>query len=245
MKPAVRILGALLALIGLSWGLQAQAPQSGAADVQVQLGDLFLANGRYVDSQAAYRRALGSSDTELSLRAGAGLAVALLRTGDFREALEVSTGLSSRGPSDPSLASLRGDALWSNGRFEEAEAAYDSALAASPEQPRALHGRARSLAARNRLTDALSDALTNRRAQPAERRISSHRRLHSRAPWAIRRCGACAGELHRTAAGQGTQRESGLGPRRDPVLAVIQGPSAFRHRRAADHLVVDRSGQDS
>ena len=182
MKPAVRILGALLALIGLSWGLQAQAPQSGAADVQVQLGDLFLANGRYVDSQAAYRRALGSSDTELSLRAGTGLAVALLRTGDFREALEVSTGLSSRVPSDPSLASLRGDALWSNGRFEEAEAAYDSALAASPELPRALHGRARSLAARNRLTDALSDArrtieLSPRNAEFHHTVASIHERL--------------------------------------------------------------------
>lgn len=158
MTSGVRVLGALLALHGLSWGLQAQVPQSAAADVQVQLGDLFLANGRYVDAQAAYRKALGASETELSLRAGSGLAVALLRTGDFREALEVSTGLSSRAPSDPALASLRGDALWSNGRFEEAETAYDSALAASPEQPRALHGRARSLAARNRLTEALSDA---------------------------------------------------------------------------------------
>jgi predicted aspartyl protease len=129
-----------------------------SADVQVQLGDLFLADGRYVEAQDAYRRALGAVEPALSARAGVGLVMALLRTGDFQEALEVSSSLGSRHPGDPTLSAVRGDALWSNGRFEEAEAQYEAVLAVDARHPRARHGRARSLAARNRLADALTDA---------------------------------------------------------------------------------------
>jgi tetratricopeptide (TPR) repeat protein len=152
MRRFLLVVGVLLA---------AHAPRgqvSTPADVQVQLGDLFLAGGRYVDAQDAYRRALAAEDAELSVRAGAGLVLALLRTGDFQEAFDVSSGLGRRHPTNPTITAMRGDALWSIGRFEEAELSYEASLAVDPRQPRARHGRARSLAAKNRLADALADA---------------------------------------------------------------------------------------
>jgi tetratricopeptide (TPR) repeat protein len=158
MKRALLMVGAIVALSAASVALWAQASVVTSADVQVQLGDLFLADGRYVEAQDAYRRALGAVEPALSARAGAGLVMALLRTGDFQEAFEVSSSLGSRHADEPTLSTVRGDALWSNGRFEEAEALYETVLAVDARHPRARHGRARSLAARNRLADALTDA---------------------------------------------------------------------------------------
>jgi len=165
MRRVLLIVGAVVAVRAASAALGAQIVVSTPADVQVQLGDLFLADGRYVDAQEAYRRALGADDAALSVRAGSGLVLALLRTGAFQEAFDVSSGLGSR---HPTSMAVRGDALWSMGRFEEAEASYEAALAVDSRQPRARHGRARSLAARNRLADALTDAHEALRLNPRE-----------------------------------------------------------------------------
>jgi predicted aspartyl protease len=183
MRRFPRIVGALLAAY-LGAGLRAQGPA--AADVQVQLGDLFFADGRYADAQGAYRRALGTDlgtdDEGLSVRAGSGLVLALLRTGNFQEAFDVSSGLDRRHATNPAISAMRGDALWSIGRFEESESSYEAALAADPGQARARHGRARSLAAQNRLTDALRDAeaalqLNSREAEFHHTLASIHKRL--------------------------------------------------------------------
>jgi tetratricopeptide (TPR) repeat protein len=152
MRRFLLVVGVLLAAHAL------RGQVSTPADVQVQLGDLLLADGRYVDAERAYRRAIATDDEALSVRAGTGLVLALLRTGEFQGAFDVSSGLGQRHPANPTITALRGDALWSIGRFEEAEASYDSALAVDSRQARARHGRARSLAARNRLADALADA---------------------------------------------------------------------------------------
>ena len=65
MKRALLMVGAIVAL--------SAASVVTSADVQVQLGDLFLADGRYVEAQDAYRRALGAVEPAVSARAGAGL----------------------------------------------------------------------------------------------------------------------------------------------------------------------------
>ena len=165
MRRFQLILGALLTTL-VTAGPRAQVPA--AADVQVQLGDLFFADGRYVDAQQAYRRALGTDDLTLSVRAGSGLVLALLRTGDYQEAFDVSSDLGRRHPAHATVTAMRGDALWSIGRFEEADASYEAALAADPRQARARHGRARSLAARNRLADALAAAEAALQLNPRE-----------------------------------------------------------------------------
>jgi predicted aspartyl protease/Tfp pilus assembly protein PilF len=164
MRRSLPIVGALVAMRILS----AAAGGQSAADVQVQLGDLLFAEGRYTEAQDAYRRAIPSDDRALAVRAGAGLVLALLRTGDFQGAHATASDLDRTHHRDPVIVAARGDALWAVGRFEEADAAYDAALVADPTQPRARHGRARALAATNRLADALADAQEAVRLSPRE-----------------------------------------------------------------------------
>ncbi len=167
--PAVLVAAAALhALLAVSAGSRAAAQSSGAADVHVQFGDLLMADGRYAEARDAYQRAAGTEDAALAVRAGASLVLALLRTGDFPRALDVASGLDRAHPGHPAIGATRGDALWSMGRFEEAEQSYDAALAADPKQPRARHGRARSLGAKNQLEAGLVEAREALRLRPRD-----------------------------------------------------------------------------
>jgi Flp pilus assembly protein TadD/predicted aspartyl protease len=149
------IVGAMCVL-AIGTGVLVEGQDSAAADVQLQFADVLFAEGRYADARDAYRRVV-SSDVRLTTRAGAGLVLSLLRTGAFQSALDAASSLDRSHPSNATIAAVRGDALWSMGRFEEAEAAYDAALAIDRHQPRARHGLARSLAARNRFDEALTE----------------------------------------------------------------------------------------
>jgi Flp pilus assembly protein TadD/predicted aspartyl protease len=139
---------------------------SAPPDVQVQLGDLLLAEGRYGDAAEAYRRAL-TSET-LGARAGVGLVLTQLRIGDFDRAYQEATALRARHPTAAGVAAIHGDALWAYGLFEDAEGAYDASLAADPDEARARHGRARGLAARSRLDHAIAEAQAALRLNPRE-----------------------------------------------------------------------------
>jgi tetratricopeptide (TPR) repeat protein len=164
MQRLLAVLVAAAALIGA--GIQAQSQD--AAEVRVQFGDLLFAEGRYADARDAYEKAVASSDSALAVRAGTGLVLSLLRIGDFPRALEAASALDRAHPGSATIAAMRGDALWSMGRFEEAERAYDAALAADSSQPRGRHGRARSLGARNQLEAALAEAREALRLNPRE-----------------------------------------------------------------------------
>lgn len=155
----------ILIVATVAW-LAAGEPQSEQADVQVQLGDLLLAEGRYAEANEAYRRALGSD--AVGARAGAGVVLSALRLGNFDAAYKDATALRERYPNAADVAAMHGEALWAYGLFEDAESAYDAALAADRDQPRAHHGRARSLAARNRLDDALAESQEALRLNPRE-----------------------------------------------------------------------------
>jgi Flp pilus assembly protein TadD/predicted aspartyl protease len=160
---------ALAGTAALATGARLGAQASAVADVQVQFGDLLLAEGRYADARDAYQKAASSpTDSTLAIRAGTGLVLALLRTGDFPRALEVASDLERANPGNVTISATRADALWSMGRFEEAERSYDAALAADPRQPRARHGRARSLGARTRLDEGLAEAQEALRLNPRE-----------------------------------------------------------------------------
>jgi Flp pilus assembly protein TadD/predicted aspartyl protease len=155
----------ILIVAAVAW-LTAVEPQFGQPDVQVQLGDLLFAEGRYAEAADAYRRALSSQ--AVGARAGAGVVLSALRLGNFDTAYKDASALRERYPNTADVAAIHGEALWAYGLFEDAEAAYDAALSADVTLPRAHHGRARSLAARSRLDEALAEAQEALRWNPRE-----------------------------------------------------------------------------
>jgi predicted aspartyl protease/Flp pilus assembly protein TadD len=168
MKPVV----AGVCVVVFVHALAARVPEPQlspeTAAVQLQFGDLLFADGRYADAQDPYRNAMASADAATAVRAGAGLVISLLRTGEFQQAFAVASDLGRRHPGSALVDAMRGDALWSMGRFEEGEALYDAAFAADPQQPRARHGRARSLAARSHPEEGLAEVQEAVRLNPRE-----------------------------------------------------------------------------
>ena len=180
----LRFLGALASCVAAAPLLLAQggpAVRVEGADVQVQFGDLLLAEGRYPEAADAYRRALPSPAH--GARAGSGLVATHLRRGSFQDAHHDASALRVRYPDSPEVAAVHGDALWAFGRFDEAEAAYAAALEVDPLQARARHGRARGLAARSRLEEGVREAQESLRLNPRDPDVhytlgAIHVRLH-------------------------------------------------------------------
>lgn len=142
-----------------SLSLRAAVPQSlQSVDVQLQLAAQLMEDGRYDEALEAYQSAAGAADPEAQRVARTGLVHAALRTAQFTLARATAGLLAEDAPLDPDVVALHGDALWAAGLFEEAEARYDRALEFDPTSPRARHGLARSLAAQNRLQDAMAEA---------------------------------------------------------------------------------------
>ena len=164
----IRSLAALASCVAAAPLLLAQGPAGRVegADVQVQFADLLLADGRYAEAADAYRRALSSAP--LGARAGVGLVITHLRRGRFPDAHRDASELRARYPEAADVAAVHGDALWAFGHFDEAEAAYEAALAAEPLQARARHGRARGLAARSRLEEGAREARESLRLNPRD-----------------------------------------------------------------------------
>jgi predicted aspartyl protease len=74
-------------------------------------------------------------------------------------------------PLDPEAVALYGDALFASGLFEEAEEQYERSLTLAPDLARGLHGRARSLAARTQLDEAMEQAQAALRLAPRDLEI--------------------------------------------------------------------------
>ena len=148
--------------------IAAQAPRD--ADVQLQFAGILMREARYRDAADAYRRAipLTGDDAVLTSKAHAGLSLALLRIGDFPGARREAERARTAEPASPAVEALYADTLWASGLFDEAERAYDDALGQNPAEARARHGRARALAAHNRLDDAFAEATEAVRLAPRE-----------------------------------------------------------------------------
>ena len=149
-------------------GQGSPASPTGQADVQLQLGDLLFADGRFAEARDAYRRATLGADRAITRRAAAGLVISQLRLGAFRAALADAEALQPAHSDDARLTAVRGDALWAAGMFEESEAAYAASLALDPSEPRGRHGRARSLSAKNQLDAAMAEAQEALRLDPRD-----------------------------------------------------------------------------
>jgi Flp pilus assembly protein TadD/predicted aspartyl protease len=173
------VVGAAIAF--LSPGMAAVSPE--AAEVQVQMAKLLFADGRYIEAFDAFEQAKPSDDPRIRREALAGSVTTALRLGDFSHAYADVQTLMKSGVKDAEGISLYGDSLWAVGLFEESEKKFQDAMALQPSHPRALHGMARGLAARSKLTEALNTALVAMNASPRDAEIhhtvgSIYERMH-------------------------------------------------------------------
>jgi len=148
-----------------------QTAPSDAAEVRLQLADLMFAEGRFPDALEAYNAAKTTDDLRLRRRALSGAVTASLRIAEFSDAAQDAVTLLKLSPRDAEAIALQGDTLWALGRFAESEKRFEDALAVNPESPRGRHGRARSLASRSRLEEALNEALAALRLSPRDAEI--------------------------------------------------------------------------
>ena len=138
------------------------------ASAHLQLAERLYAEARLPEALESYRQAVESDLPEVRLTATSGIVRTLIRMADFRQAQEAAANLETLAPDDPAAIALYGDALWSAGLFDEAEASYERALALDPNQAVARRGHAQALAARNQLDAALEEALMAQRLAPLE-----------------------------------------------------------------------------
>src|SRR5262245_3290678 len=172
MQRAFKVLAASAAVVAASLVLRADVtPSSQASEIQLQLGDVLFAEGRYLDSLDAYRNALKSASSDNVRRPRVGVIASALRVAEFDLARAEAEKLNTAEPNNPSSMTLYADALWSSGLFEEAEKLYTSALKAAPELARGHHGMAKALAARSRLEEAMNEAQTALRMSPRDLEI--------------------------------------------------------------------------
>ena len=100
-----------------------------------------------------------------------GVIASALRVAEFGLARVEAEKLYKADPTGPEAMTLYGDALWSSGLFQEAEAKYRDALAAAPDLARGHHGMAKALAARSQLGDAMNEAQAALRLSPRDLEI--------------------------------------------------------------------------
>jgi tetratricopeptide (TPR) repeat protein len=159
---------AVLCTLALSAAEQAA---TGDADLHFQLANQLFEENRLQEALRAFDRATQTDDLGLATQARKGKIRASLKVAEFGMARQEAEKLTSAPGADADALALLGDALWSNGLFDEADRAYERALAVSPEFPRARFGQAKSLATRSRLNEALDQALAASAAAPRDGEI--------------------------------------------------------------------------
>jgi len=160
----------IAALCTLALGAEDRA-STGDADLQFQLANQLFEENRLQEALKAFDRATQTDDVGLATQARKGKIRTSLKVAEFGMARQEAEKLAASPGADADVLSLLGDALWSNGLFDEADRAYDRALAASPQSPRARFGRAKSLATRSKLPEALEEILTASAAAPRDGEI--------------------------------------------------------------------------
>ena len=142
-----------------------------AAEVQLQLARLLFGDGRYVEAFSAYEQVKAHEDTRIKREALLGSVRTALRLGDFSHAYADAQLLVRSAPKNAEAIATFGDSLWAVGLFEESEQKFQDALSLQRDNARALHGLARGLAARNRLSDALDTAQAALNKDPRDAEI--------------------------------------------------------------------------
>jgi Flp pilus assembly protein TadD len=170
MRKSFRV-SSIAAALMLGTTLVIGADADSDADLQFQIGSLLFEETRYREALEAFDRASRTDDTDLAIRARKGKIRTALRLAEFSTARMEAETLRQQAPADADALTLHGDALWSFGLFDAADRAYADALERDPQSPRARFGHARTLAATNRLQQALDDALAASAASPRDGEI--------------------------------------------------------------------------
>jgi tetratricopeptide (TPR) repeat protein len=157
----------IAALCTLALSAQDRAA-SGDADLHIQLANQLFEENRLQEALKAFDLATHTDNTGLATIARKGKIRTSLRVAEFGLARQEAEKLVGTLGTDAEAQALLGDALWSNGLFDEADGAYERALAISPQFPRARFGQAKSLATRSRLNEALDQALAASAAAPRD-----------------------------------------------------------------------------
>jgi tetratricopeptide (TPR) repeat protein len=165
-RPPLALLALLMAL-GLVVAVDALS-QSEAPGIQLQLGNLLYADGRFSEALTAFELAVGAPEPGVRVPARIGLIQSALRIGSFQKARTAAELLREERPEDALALAVYGDAMWSAGLFGEAERGYQEALAIRPEEARGHNGAARVLSARGRFDEALEHSLHAVRNGPRE-----------------------------------------------------------------------------
>jgi tetratricopeptide (TPR) repeat protein len=172
MNGGIRAASIAVLVAAASFALHADATsQSQTAEIQRELGDEFLAEGRYQDALDAFQRALAVAGPDDIRAARAGVVQSALRVAEFDLARVEAEKLVLVSPKAPEALALYADALWASGLFEEAEARYRDALAVASDLARGHHGLARALAARSLLPEAMNEAQSALRLSPRDLEI--------------------------------------------------------------------------
>ncbi len=150
-------------------GAQHRLTPSEAAD-RYKRATHFFADARYEEAYRHYAEAFSAGQGDLPTGALKGMIRSALRLSSFEIARRGSEALKAVTNDEDSLT-LFGDALWGGGLFDEAEAAYRDAQQRYPASARARFGVARSLAARGRLGEALTEGLAALTAAPTDAEI--------------------------------------------------------------------------
>ncbi|MGH9255385.1 MAG: retroviral-like aspartic protease family protein [Vicinamibacterales bacterium] len=140
-----------------SLGIRANQATPDDPSAQYQLATELYESARYREALGAYDMATRAGDAGLVTRARKGKVRSALRIAEFETAWREADLLNDGEMADAEAQSLLGDALWANGRFDEADAAFREALDEAG-STRARFGLARSLASRTRLDEALQEA---------------------------------------------------------------------------------------
>ncbi len=112
-----------------------------------------LLHGNYEEARTAYADAV-KKDEKLAPFAAMGIAETYRMSGDYEKALKLLDDAKAAWPKEPALLAARADMLYELGRWDDAEADADAAIAIQEYQLRARYTKARLLRERGKISEA-------------------------------------------------------------------------------------------
>ena len=168
-RPRLVVLSvAILAAAATLGAQQRLTPKQAAA--KYSRATRSFADAKYEDAYKEYNEVFSTGEGDLSPGALKGMIRSALRLSSFGIARKEAEALRAATNDEDSLT-LFGDALWGAGLFDESEAAYRDAGQRFPNSARARFGIARSLAARGRLAEGLTESVTALTTAPSDPEI--------------------------------------------------------------------------